>query len=175
MSFSNLFKEFKSTATWLQFPFICEVGLSVKGDVETGHERAAVVQERRPESGEGGGQSQAQGEVVLGGRCGWGRPSTECPGLAGETVGTDLGSRSSELASVAPSGARWTCLQLDLHDILLVYLNRRYGHLKSVKLCASLLVKSLYTSDLCFDPGECCTYVLCSSCSLPAPALSPNP
>jgi len=88
VSFSNLFKEFKSTATWLQFPFICEVGLSVK-----------------------------------------------------------------ELASVAPSGARWTCLQLDLHDILLVYLNRRYGHLKSVKLCASLLVKSLYTSDLCFDPA----------------------
>lgn len=23
ISFSNLFKEFKSTATWLQFPFIC--------------------------------------------------------------------------------------------------------------------------------------------------------
>ncbi|XP_025733706.1 WD repeat-containing protein 90 isoform X1 [Callorhinus ursinus] len=111
VSFSNLFKEFKSTATWLQFPFICEAGLSVKGDVETGHERAAVVQERRPESGE------------------------------------------EELANVAPSGARWTCLQLDLHDILLVYLNRRYGHLKSVKLCASLLVKSLYTSDLCFDPA----------------------
>ncbi|XP_030878405.1 WD repeat-containing protein 90 isoform X4 [Leptonychotes weddellii] len=88
VSFSNLFKEFKSTATWLQFPFICEAGLSVK-----------------------------------------------------------------ELASVALSGARWTCLQLDLHDILLVYLNRRYGHLKSVKLCASLLVKSLYTSDLCFDPA----------------------
>lgn len=38
MSFSNLFKEFKSTATWLQFPFICEAGLAVKGDVETGHE-----------------------------------------------------------------------------------------------------------------------------------------
>lgn len=36
----------------------------------------------------------------------------------------------------------------------MVYVNRRYGHLKSVKLCASLLVKSLYTSDLCFDPSE---------------------
>ncbi|XP_045639837.1 WD repeat-containing protein 90 isoform X5 [Ursus americanus] len=88
VSFSNLFKEFKSTATWLQFPFICEAGLAVK-----------------------------------------------------------------ELAAVAPSGARWTCLQLDLRDILLVYLNRCYGHLKGVKLCASLLVKSLYTSDLCFDPA----------------------
>ncbi|XP_058566962.1 WD repeat-containing protein 90 isoform X4 [Neofelis nebulosa] len=88
VSFSSLFREFKSTATWLQFPFICEAGTSRK-----------------------------------------------------------------DLAGVAPSGARWTCLQLDLQDILLVYLNRRYGHLKSVRLCASLLVKSLYTSDLCFDPA----------------------
>ncbi|XP_016076183.1 PREDICTED: WD repeat-containing protein 90 [Miniopterus natalensis] len=88
VSFSSLFKEFKSTATWLQFPFTCEAGTSRK-----------------------------------------------------------------DLAGVAPPGARWTCLQLDLHDILLVYLNRRYSHLKSVRLCASLLVRSLYTSDLCFDPA----------------------
>ncbi|XP_041603011.1 WD repeat-containing protein 90 isoform X3 [Vulpes lagopus] len=90
MSFSNLFKEFKSTATWLQFPLICGAGAATKD----------------------------------------------------EKGGTRVG----------PSDARWTCLQLDLRDILLVYVNRRYGHLKSVKLCASLLVKSLYTSDLCFDP-----------------------
>lgn len=57
------------------------------------------------------------------------------------------------MAGVAPT-ARWTCLQLDLRDILLFYLSRRYGHLKSVRLCASLLVRNLYTSDLCFDPGE---------------------
>ncbi|XP_044090033.1 WD repeat-containing protein 90 isoform X4 [Neovison vison] len=88
VSFSNLFKEFKSTATWLQFPFICEAGFSLK-----------------------------------------------------------------EPAGVAPSGPRWTCLQLDLRDILLLYLNRRYSHLKSVRLCASQLVKSLYTSDLCFEPA----------------------
>ncbi|XP_077762062.1 WD repeat-containing protein 90 isoform X7 [Canis aureus] len=88
MSFSNLFKEFKSTATWLQFPLICGAGAATKG-------------------------------------------------------GTRVGA----------SDARWTCLQLDLRNILLVYVNRRYGHLKSVKLCASLLVKSLYTSDLCFDPA----------------------
>ncbi|ELK28424.1 WD repeat-containing protein 90, partial [Myotis davidii] len=87
VSLSNLFKEFKSTATWLQFPFICE------------------------------------------------------------------GTSRKDLAGAAPPGARWTCLQLDLHDILLVYLNRRYSHLKSVRLCASLLVRSLYTSDLCFDPA----------------------
>ncbi|XP_057603857.1 WD repeat-containing protein 90 isoform X4 [Hippopotamus amphibius kiboko] len=85
VSFSNIFKEFKSTATWLQFPLICEAGTLKKG--------------------------------------------------------------------VGFLGARWTCLQLDLRDILLIYLNRRYSHLKSVRLCASLLVRSIYTSDLCFDPA----------------------
>ncbi|XP_073915856.1 WD repeat-containing protein 90 isoform X2 [Castor canadensis] len=88
VSFSNLFKEFKSSATWLQFPFVFEARMS-----------------RR------------------------------------------------DLAGVAPPDARWTCLQLDLHDILLIYLSRHYGHLKSVRLCASLLVRNLYTSDLCFDPA----------------------
>ncbi|XP_058141551.1 LOW QUALITY PROTEIN: WD repeat-containing protein 90 [Dasypus novemcinctus] len=88
VSFSSLFKEFKSTATWLQFPFVCEA-----------------------------------------------RPSGQ------------------ELGEAAPPGVRWTCLQLDLLDILLIYLNRRYGHLKSVRLCANLLVRNLYTSDLSFDPA----------------------
>ncbi|XP_051023389.1 WD repeat-containing protein 90 [Acomys russatus] len=88
VSFSNLFKEFKSSATWLQFPFVFE---------------------------------------------------TQTPRRA--------------LAGVAPSSARWTCLQLDLRDILMFYLSRHYGHLKSVRLCASLLVRNLYTSDLCFDPA----------------------
>lgn len=94
VSFSNLFKEFKSTATWLQFPFVCEVGASGRGN----------------------------GRVAREGLC--------------------------------PLAPRWTCLQLDLRDTLLLYLNRRYGHLKSVRLCASLLVRNLYTSDLSFDPGE---------------------
>lgn len=70
-----------------------------------------------------------------------------------------------DLAGVAPLGARWTCLQLDLHDIISVYLNRHYSHLKSIRLCASLLVRSLYTSDLCFDPGK-------SWASCPVPGLS---
>ncbi|XP_055220741.2 WD repeat-containing protein 90 isoform X7 [Gorilla gorilla gorilla] len=88
VSFSNLFKEFKSTATWLQFPLVLE----------------ARTPRRDP-------------------------------------------------VGLAPSGARWTCLQLDLQDVLLVYLNRCYGHLKSIRLCASLLVRNLYTSDLCFEPA----------------------
>ncbi|CAH6786585.1 Wdr90 [Phodopus roborovskii] len=85
VSFSNLFKEFKSSATWLQFPFVFET--------------------KSPRRG------------------------------------------------VAPPNARWTYLQLDLHDILIFYLSRHYGHLKSIRLCASLLVRNLYTSDLCFDPA----------------------
>ncbi|XP_075797566.1 WD repeat-containing protein 90 [Microtus pennsylvanicus] len=88
VSFSNLFKDFKSSATWLQFPFVFE---------------------------------------------------TKTP--------------RRDLAGVAPPNARWTCLQLDLRDILMFYLSRHYGHLKSIRLCASLLVRNLYTSDVCFDPA----------------------
>ncbi|NXB22579.1 WDR90 protein, partial [Rhagologus leucostigma] len=91
ISFSNLFKEFKSTATWLQFPFVC--------------------------------------------------------GAAGE------GTARRGATGAAPADVRWTCLVLDLPSILALYLNRRYGHLRGVKLCSNLLVKTLCTSDLLFEPG----------------------
>ncbi|NXG70051.1 WDR90 protein, partial [Baryphthengus martii] len=98
ISFSTLFKEFKSTATWLQFPFIC---------------------------------GAAEGSA------------DDCPARHGEEC----------LTGAAPADVRWTCLVLDLHSILSLYLSRRYSHLKSVKLCSNLLVKNLFTSDLVFDPG----------------------
>ncbi|NWX47793.1 WDR90 protein, partial [Steatornis caripensis] len=98
ISFSNLFKEFKSTATWLQFPFVCGAAGASAGD------RAAGTSRRDPEG-------------------------------------------------AAPADVRWTCLVLDLRSILSLYLGRRYSHLKSVKLCANLLVKNLCTSDLVFEPG----------------------
>ncbi|KAJ7305716.1 hypothetical protein JRQ81_010082 [Phrynocephalus forsythii] len=98
ISFSNLFKEFKSTATWLQFPFICG---AAKGSV---YESTAKMSKR-------------------------------------------------DLVGLAPSHVRWTCLALNLRYILSLYLNRKYSHLKSVKLCANLLVKNIFTSDLLFDPG----------------------
>ncbi|NXJ80329.1 WDR90 protein, partial [Trogon melanurus] len=94
ISFSNLFKEFRSTATWLQFPFVCR---------------------------------------------------TDQGSAAGHPAQHDLGA--------APADVRWTCLVLDLHSILSLYLSRRYSHLKSVKLCSNLLVKNLCTSDLVFEPG----------------------
>ncbi|NXS56826.1 WDR90 protein, partial [Brachypteracias leptosomus] len=95
ISFSTLFKEFKSTATWLQFPFVC---------------------------------GAAEGSL------------------------DDHLSRP-DLAGPAPADVRWTCLVLDLHSILSLYLSRCYSHLKSIKLCSNLLVKNLCTSDLVFDPG----------------------
>uniref|UniRef100_A0A8C7HKE2 WD repeat-containing protein 90 n=1 Tax=Oncorhynchus kisutch TaxID=8019 RepID=A0A8C7HKE2_ONCKI len=98
VSFSNLFKEFKSTATWLQFPFLCG---AAKGSV---YESTA---------------------------------KTARHGLLGP----------------APSTVRWTCLMMDLQYILSVYLNRRHSHLKTVKLCANMSVKNMFTSDLVLDPG----------------------
>ncbi|XP_017664162.1 PREDICTED: WD repeat-containing protein 90 [Lepidothrix coronata] len=95
ISFSNLFKEFKCTATWLQFPFVC--------------------------------------------------------GAAKDSAGDSVSRRGA--SGAAPADVRWTCLVLDLPSILSLYLNRRYSHLRAVKLCSNLLVKNLCTSDLVFDPG----------------------
>uniref|UniRef100_A0A3B4T934 WD repeat domain 90 n=1 Tax=Seriola dumerili TaxID=41447 RepID=A0A3B4T934_SERDU len=98
ISFSNMFKEFKSTATWLQFPFLCG---SAKDSVYESTAKSARH------------------------------------GLVGP----------------APTSVRWTCLMLDLQYTLSVYLNRSYTHLKSIKLCANMVVKNMFTSDLLLDPG----------------------
>lgn len=97
-------------------------------------------------------------------------------GLSGGWALT-LSACPAALVGLVPHGARWTCLQLDLQDILLVYLNRRYGHLKSVRLCASLLVRNLYTSDLCFEPGEgrsCAPHSTSHPCCQPWRGPSPG-
>ncbi|XP_029977706.1 WD repeat-containing protein 90 isoform X2 [Sphaeramia orbicularis] len=98
LSFSNMFKEFKSTATWLQFPYLC------------GAAKDSVY--------ESTAKSARQG-----------------------------------LIGPAPISVRWTCLMLDLECMLLSYLNRSYSHLKSIKLCANMAVKNLFTSDLLLNPG----------------------
>uniref|UniRef100_A0A3P9PZA8 CFA20 domain-containing protein n=1 Tax=Poecilia reticulata TaxID=8081 RepID=A0A3P9PZA8_POERE len=103
ISFSNMFKEFKSTNTWLQFPFLC--------------------------------------------------------GAAKDSV-YDKTSRSARrgLVGPAPDSVRWTCLMIDLCFTLTFYLNRRHAHLKSVKLCANMAVKNMFTSDLLLEPGENLTF-----------------
>uniref|UniRef100_H2UQ97 WD repeat domain 90 n=1 Tax=Takifugu rubripes TaxID=31033 RepID=H2UQ97_TAKRU len=80
ISFSNMFKEFKSTPTWLQFPFLCLMG-------------------------------------------------------------------------PAPPSVRWTCLMLDLEYMMSIYLKHCYHSLKSIKLCANMAVKNMFTTDLLLDPG----------------------
>ncbi|XP_056153043.1 WD repeat-containing protein 90 [Lampris incognitus] len=98
VSFSNMFKEFKSTATWLQFPFLC--------------------------------------------------------GAAKDSVyESTTKSARHKLVSPAPSSVRWTCLTMDLQHILSDYLHCRHSHLKSVRLCANMVVKNMFTSDLLLDPG----------------------
>ncbi|XP_056222733.1 WD repeat-containing protein 90 [Seriola aureovittata] len=98
ISFSNMFKEFKSTATWLQFPFLC------------GAAKDSVYESTAKSARHG-------------------------------------------LVGPAPTSVRWTCLMLDLQYTLSVYLNRSYTHLKSIKLCANMVVKNMFTSDLLLDPG----------------------
>uniref|UniRef100_A0A6I8N486 WD repeat-containing protein 90 n=1 Tax=Ornithorhynchus anatinus TaxID=9258 RepID=A0A6I8N486_ORNAN len=111
ISFSNLFKEFKSSATWLQFPFICEAPRNSENDYHIG---------------------------------------------------------------MASASGRWTCLQLDLNLTLALFLNRHYSHLKSIKLCANLLVKNLFTSDLLFDPGITFSEARRAKLALPGSSAMPR-
>ena len=90
VSFSNLFKEVKSTSTWLQFPFAsCSSGST----------------EPRP---------------------------------------------------------RWALLTVDLQSALATFFNRTYMCLKSVKVCANVLIKGVFTSNQEYSPhhqeGQPCTF-----------------
>ena len=97
LSFSNLFKEFKSTSTWLQFPYL------VRGK----ENRATVSSDQRNGS------------------------ATPLP---------------------TPEASHWTFLALDLRSILSKYLHSSYANLKNIKLCANLLVKNVFTSDIEYSP-----------------------
>eukprot|EP00794_Sanderia_malayensis_P008704 gene8704-9633_t len=99
ISFSNLFKEFKSTSTWLQFPFI----------------------------------------------------SNPPPGSVEDAIACEV-SLESKVGN-APVSSRWTLLCLDLHYILSVYLNRKYAYLKTIRLCANMFLKNVFTSDTSYQPG----------------------
>ncbi|XP_063077510.1 WD repeat-containing protein 90 [Engraulis encrasicolus] len=104
VSFSNMFKEFKSSSTCLQLPFVCG---AAKGSVYESTARTAKQ------------------------------------GLVGP----------------APERVRWVCLVLDLRYLLSVYLNRRYSHLKSLKLGSNMSLKNAMTSNLLMDPGVCLSVV----------------
>ena len=42
---------------------------------------------------------------------------------------------------------------LDFRYILSVYLNRQYAYVKSIRLCANMFLKGLFTSDIDYVPG----------------------
>lgn len=64
------------------------------------------------------------------------------------------------LMGPAPPSVRWTCLMLDLEYMMSIYLKHCYQSLKSIKLCANMVVKNMFTSDLLLDPGDTVTYRL---------------
>uniref|UniRef100_A0A3B3IFY4 CFA20 domain-containing protein n=1 Tax=Oryzias latipes TaxID=8090 RepID=A0A3B3IFY4_ORYLA len=76
-----------------------------------------------------------------------------CGAAKGSVYETTAKSAKHGLVGRAPGSVRWTCLMLDLQDILSFYLNCSYSHLKSVKLFANMDVKNMFTSDLLLDPG----------------------
>ena len=79
VSVSNLFKEFKSTGTWLQFPFV-------------------------------------QGKLK--------------------------------------KNVKWTIFVLDLKSSISDYLSKTFAYLKSVKVCANVLIKNIFTSHSLYSPFE---------------------
>uniref|UniRef100_H2ZR22 CFA20 domain-containing protein n=1 Tax=Ciona savignyi TaxID=51511 RepID=H2ZR22_CIOSA len=105
VSFSNLFK-FKSTSTWLQFPFACQPAKGMKKN----NNPTDSVEHR-----------------------------------------TALGAKTNFMGP-APHAQKWTVLVLDMHYILSMYINRKFSHIKNLRICANILIKNCFTSDISYDP-----------------------
>jgi hypothetical protein len=58
-----------------------------------------------------------------------------------------------DLSGCAPPLTRWTVLCVDLPALLAAYTTRTYAHVRGFKLCASMLVKNVITSDVLYEPG----------------------
>jgi hypothetical protein len=97
VSFSNLFKELKTTSSWLQFPYVIQAPC---GSV---YEKAEMT--------------------------------------------------AKDLTGAAPPVTKWTILCVDLPALMQTYSNRTYHSVRGFKLCASMLVKNVVTSDILYEPG----------------------
>ena len=61
--------------------------------------------------------------------------------------------KESELLSQpAPENSRWTFLALDLQAMVFDLFHSHYAHVKTLKLCANMIVKGAYTSDIRYCP-----------------------
>lgn len=139
ISFSNMLKEFKSTPTWLQFPFLCAAA-KVSGAESTAKSKRH-------------GKIPAHMQIVIHKQL-WPADSRVHFCMEGYMITYSI---LPGLISPAPPSVRWTCLMLDLEYTLSVYLKHCYHSLKSVKLCANMVVKNMFTSDLLLDPGDTVT------------------
>lgn len=52
-----------------------------------------------------------------------------------------------------PDKARWSILVFDLPQLFSCYCLNEYGYLRSVQLCANMVVKGIYTSDQLLTPN----------------------
>lgn len=59
----------------------------------------------------------------------------------------------SGLVGTTSQTTRWTVLVLDFRYILSVYLNRQYAYMKTMRFCANMFLKGLFTSDIDYMPG----------------------
>ena len=100
-SFSTSFREFKSTPTWLQFPYVIQ---------------SLIDQHALPLT----------------------------------TSGRDL---NTAAAASAPTHTKWTVFCIDLNSLVRIYANRTYECVRGFKLCSTMLVKNVVTSDVLYEPG----------------------
>ncbi|XP_014661522.1 PREDICTED: WD repeat-containing protein 90-like isoform X2 [Priapulus caudatus] len=59
-----------------------------------------------------------------------------------------------DLPGPAPPASLWTVLQLDMQAAMSNYMHRHFSHVKCMRLCASMLVKNIITSDKVFSPDS---------------------
>lgn len=97
-SFSTSFREFKSTPTWLQFPYVMQSAIDQHAQLASGHK--------------------------------------------------DVGAGSH-----APVHTKWTVFCVDLESLVRIYANRHYECVRGFKLCSSMFVKTVVTSDVFYEPG----------------------
>lgn len=57
-------------------------------------------------------------------------------------------------ATPTPDNSAWSCLVIDLQMISLKYFHHNHGYLKSVKVCANVLIKCVYVSDNLYHPSS---------------------
>ena len=56
------------------------------------------------------------------------------------------------LGGPSPQNSRWTFLSVNLQEMLKVYTNNQFSHIKAIQLCANMHVRNVFTSDSDYDP-----------------------